>query len=109
MLENTIRARVLQDTMRKLARECVIFMLLAPPILFSGKFAHSYRQAHRVPPVSQYTDNLGTSQSMVEVLPPPPPTSELVGESLVFGVFLGFPAGLMLWIFYRMVRFALKG
>jgi hypothetical protein len=39
---------------------------------------------------------------------PPKSTSDLLGDSVVFGLY-GFPLGLGLWMFYRVVRFAIKG
>jgi hypothetical protein len=42
------------------------------------------------------------------LVPRPKPNSELLGWALIYG-FYGFPAGFGLWIFYRVVRFAVKG
>jgi hypothetical protein len=38
----------------------------------------------------------------------PKPNSELMVTALIYGLY-GFPVGLGLWIFYRVVRFAVKG
>jgi len=42
------------------------------------------------------------------LIPKPKPTSELLGNALLFGLW-GFPAGFALWVFYRIVFFAVKG
>ena len=115
--------------MRKLAREAVIFMLLAPVVVFVGSFAYLYH-AHKPARLSGIApdpldalgiraDNPSADLGAVAVpkkssnAPDAPnksltPVLELLKESLLIGLY-GFPAGLGFWAFYRTVRFAIKG
>jgi len=125
--------------MRKLAREAVIFMLLVPLFVFVGAFIYFYHDAHKpvvldmsasqpIPCLEgdKYTDQgrlVWSCQNGVRTgvfdlnapidlsagfVPKPPPISELMLNALVFA-FYGIPAGLGLWILYRIVRFAITG
>lgn len=73
--------------MRKLAREAVIFMLLTSLLLAVGIFVYMV---------------ISDGQE-----------SNLVGAAsiggLMYGLIFGLPTGLGFWIFYRAIRFAVKG
>jgi hypothetical protein len=114
---------------RKLAREAVIFMLLTPLLVVAGTFIYF----HATIPNKVVLD-MSTSRPLNEVekanAPPGatrvvrafPPSQACLNfdsngdcsnraflvASLFFGLY-GFPAGLGLWIFYRLIRFAIKG
>jgi hypothetical protein len=115
--------------MRKLAREAVIFMLLTPLLLAAGMFAYF----HTTIPTKVVLD-MSTSRPLTEAekrIAPPGATSvtkafppspaclnfssdgdcsdlAFLKTSLFIGLY-GFPAGLGLWAFYRVVRFAIRG
>jgi hypothetical protein len=86
--------------MRKLAREAVIFALLGWIILTASTFVY-FRMTvptNMNPPAQACLDfNRGDCNNM-----------EFLKLSLFFGLG-GFPAGLGIWMFYRVVRFAIKG
>jgi hypothetical protein len=67
--------------MRKLAREAVIFMLLASLLAFAGWFV--------------FMDST--------------PSIFVRGEVALLYAWIGFPIGLGLWGLYRLIRFAVNG
>lgn len=90
--------------MRKLAREAVIFVLLTPVLVFGSSFAYLYYDAHK-PITSDMTQGVPSGLISERISTP---TSELLGLALLFGLY-GFPVGFGVWVFYRTVRFAIKG
>jgi hypothetical protein len=115
--------------MRKLAREAVIFMLLTPLLVAAGTFVY-FRvtipinhgidmSSFRLLDEKEKQNNPSGATGIAEVLPPSPACLDFSSDgnctnssfllmSLIFGLY-GFPAGLGLWVFYRTVRFAIKG
>jgi len=79
-------AKTMTKTVRKLAREAVVFGLLAIPLAFVIMFAVLY-----------FSGEL--SKGSIDDLFP----------FLAAGVYVGFPGGVGIWIVYRVLRFAVKG
>lgn len=115
--------------MRKLAREAVIFILLTPLLVVAGTFLYLYATIPNKVALDMSTfrplDQTERQQAppgatgIAQSLPPSPACLKFSSDGdcsnsafFVFALFVGlfgFPAGLGLWSFYRLVRFAVKG
>jgi hypothetical protein len=96
-------------------------MLLTPPLLAAGVFIYfHFTTPENVRPVEtqqpvqsdQTTEKFTWPPGFVPDQPkaPTPPTPDSASElALLVGLYYGVPLGLGLWIFYRVVRFAVKG
>ena len=122
------RYHAFKKQMRKLAREAVIFMLVAPSLLAVSRAVFLYEH----PPVAPIDLSAGLvpkeaptpPPGFVPIQPPPgykldvptqPPSQvqanlnlDLLESALLFGIY-GVPVGLGLWVLYRATRFAIKG
>jgi hypothetical protein len=83
--------------MRKIAREAVIFTLLGIALYGAFITLYYYQLYHNT------SWALGTNQTLFLKL------FDVVMPGLVAGFMYGAPLGLCVWIFYRVVRFAVKG
>jgi hypothetical protein len=84
---------------RRLAREAVIFMLLGMVLAAVGSFIYLRHD------IAYWTAEIAKYGGTVVA---PATISETAVTAAVFGLY-GFIGGFGVWLFYRLVRFAVKG
>lgn len=113
-LPNLIRLRH-SDMIRRLAREAVIFMLVGMALAAVVAFVHLYPRTRNPQPVEVIrldepvvpapTQRVGNLISAPAI---PLPLGDAILSAILIGGY-GFFGGFGLWIFYCLVRFAIRG